>query len=328
MYRLYPLIFFALFLCVNAFAQKKASTNYAMDIRIPSAWIEKVRRYNYKDNNAAILKEFDNLIKPRSVYVPDFDKDLDKNKSGLLNPIFADLDGEAGEELICILAWDKNYPSMAVFKKTGSNWHLLYLEDYYMFYREPDLYVANNYSKNKTFYLRTVYNRGSGIFSDGYKFYKLINNKVYCCLETVHESHIAGFQLYINYEVSSEVQFDGLKDDQIIIDYTYNFMGASDGSGNEYIDLINGKAGVAYKWNDKSKRYLLDIPTYQGYYGLTAAQVACLGNLGDDKLFIRAFQKEINDKLGSGTAQQKKVLAHYLAKAKKEKRVVVDDWQR
>jgi hypothetical protein len=321
MYRLYLPAFFVLFFCFNAPAQKKAAASYALDIRIPSSWIEKVRNYDHKQSNAPILKEFEKLIKPHAIYVSDSYIDMDKTVTGFLNPIFANLDGETEDELICTLGWSSEEPSMAVFKKIGEGWRLLYLENYNMFYTDPDMYVANSFSKSKTFYFRMLYNRGSGVYSDGYKFYKLINNKVYPCLEIVHDAHITGWALFINQEVSSSLKFDIIDEDRIRVSYTYNFDGAYGTKGQDYINLIKGKGSVTYKWNDKSKKYLLDIPTYKEYDGLTAEQIACFGNFADDPLFIRAFRQQINDKLKNGTAQQKKVLTRYLAKAKKEKYV-------
>ncbi|PJJ80399.1 hypothetical protein [Mucilaginibacter auburnensis] len=156
--------FVILFFAIDAIAQKNDKHDFRLDVKIPSTWIEKVRRYNYKQNNASILKELEAIIKPRVIYIPAHEENLDKNKPGLLNPIFTDLDGEPGEEMICTLGWDENYPSMAVFKKKADSWHLIYMEDYYMFYSQPDMYIVNNFSKNKTFYFRRVHERGSGIY--------------------------------------------------------------------------------------------------------------------------------------------------------------------
>lgn len=335
MYRSFIVMIFMVCCCFSACTKHKdinkkprnrSKMDYHMDVIIPTAWIEKVRNYNHKQNNAPLLREFDSFIKPDSIFIPDYEKDLDKKKPGLLNALFVNLDNDENEELITTLGWNENFPSTAVFKKIGTDWYLLYLENYYMFYSMPDLYVANSYSVNKTFYFRRVYERGSGVYSDGYSFYKLINNKVYPCLELVNEAHIAGWALFMNQEVSMKFNFASFDGDYIWVRYKYNFFSGTinekdtNWDSNEDISLIKGEDAVGYKWNSKHLKYELDDSSAKNEVEkLNAAKILCFGAFGNDSLFVNAFNAEIDQTLKTGTSKQKQILQRYLKLAKKNK---------
>ena len=337
MYRSLILIIFVVSYCLSACTKHKdvhkktrnvSKMDYHMDIIVPTGWIEKVRKYDPNQNNAQLLSEFDRFIKPDSIFIPAYDKDLDKKQPGLLNALFVNLDNDESEELIITLGWNKNHPSMAVFKKIGSDWHLLYLEDYYMFYNMPDLSVANSYSVNKTFYFRRVYNRGSGVYSDGYSFYKLVGNKVYPCLALINEAHIVGWGLYMNQEVSSKFNFTDSEGDYLWVKYIYNFFPGPiyekdfDWDSNNDISLIKGENAVGYKWNDKTFKYELDnSSTKTEVEELNAAKISCFGDFANDSLFVHAFGAEIEQILKTGTSKQKKIMEEYLARVKKNKTV-------
>jgi hypothetical protein len=323
----------------NVYRDTNRHNDYNVRIAIPSAWIEKVRHFDYKQSSAKLLlHEFEKLTKPDSLFIPtynDDEKGVDKKKTGLLNPMFVNLDQDNGNELICLMGWSGEYPSMAVFKNIGGNWYLLYLEEFYMFYSGPELYTTNSFSANKTFYLRRVNERGSGIYSDSYSFYKLINNRVYHCLELVNEARIYGWGLYINQEVSSSFKFNCDNADEIWVNYKYNFfpgavnVGDCSWCSNPDISLIKGDGGVNYAWDNQMKKYKADIsPNQTDPDDLTAKQIACLGNFGNDTLFADAFHERINNLIKTSTPQQKTTLKRYLAMIKKEKVVITQKFKK
>jgi len=294
---------------------------YNFKLKIPSEWIEKLRHYNYKQNNVKLLRELDSLIQPNKIFVPDEDEDLDTNRY-ILNPIFANLDGESANELVCLVGWDETYPSITVFKEIKGDWYLLYVEPFYMFYTMPELIIANNFAKNKTFYTRQLYDRGSGEFYDGYSFYKLVNNKVYKCLELPHEARIYGWGLYLNQEVTMDFNVNGGNTDEIWAYFHYNFFpgainkGDMSWDGHTDISLVKGEDGINYQWDSvkfayKPKDYKNGDSTM-----LNAQKVACFGAFGNDSLFVHAFHAEINKTLQTGTRQQKRILKDYLARVK------------
>ena len=195
-----------------------------------------------------------------------------------------------------------------------------------MFYSQPDVYVANNFSKNKTVYFRLLYDRGSGIYSDKYKFLKLIGNKVYSCLEIVNEARIYGWGLSLNQNVKTRFRFDVSESgaDQITVDYDYNFFpgmlqdGDCEWCADESIALIKDEQPATYNWDNKNRVYKLEPLSYDGYNGLTEAKIACFGDFGNDSLFVKAFSKEIEDVLKNGTGQQKEILGKYLTRVREK----------
>jgi len=340
MYRIF--LFFLLIACLcwscNPFdkkpgkiVRKKGSNN--VNIEIPDQWIEKVRHFDYSRDNKALLHEFESFIKPDTLANPNA-KHVDDDYGRIFNTMFIDLDGEPGEELICLLGWDIYCPDLCVFKQIDGSWHLIYIESINTFYSSPTLGVANCFSKNKTFYLRRVYDHGSGIYEDGYSFYKLINTNVYHCLELVNEAHVYGWGLYMNQEIKMSFEFAGDDSDKIGVDYTYNFFpGAIDKSDcswcvNTDISLIKGEDRIYYEWDAKRMIYKPDEPLDKDNKShvndLNAKKIACFGDFGNDSLFVEAFGMQIKEVLKNGTKQQKKILTDYLVKVKKDKTVITE----
>ncbi|HVW16287.1 MAG TPA: hypothetical protein VHB54_20815 [Mucilaginibacter sp.] len=297
--------------------------SYNYRLKIPSEWIGKLRHLDYKQDNTALLRQFDTFLKPGSIFKPGDDQ-ADRALRGILNPVFADLDGESANELVCLLGPDETEPSIAVFKEIRGDWYLLYLEPFYMFYTMPELSVANNFSKNKTFYIRRLYERGSDVYSDGYSFYKLINNRVYKCLEMPHEARIYGWGLYMNQEVKMNFNINGGDADEIWFTYDYNFFpgaikkGQAPWDGNADIPLVKDNKGINYQWDSLNHAYKPEVYAHPDTAELTAQKIACFGAFGNDKLFVHAFHAEINKTLQEGTAQQKRILKAYLSQVKQK----------
>jgi len=308
-------------------ANKRIDSTFNGKIHIPTAWIEKLRKFDYSRNDTVLLRKFESYIKPDTII--DTHVVHDSNLGRMLNPIFVDLDGDHGEELICLLGWSTEAPSLGVFKEIEGKWYLLYLENIYTFYNAPSLSVAGNFSKNKTFYLRHVDDHGSGIYADSYSFYKLINNKVYKCLNLLNEARIYGWGLYINQNIKMNFEFRGDGNDEIGVGYNYNFFPGAINQGDcswcasEDVSLIKGEDYVWYNWNMKEKKYKLEIPKYKNNIeDLTASKIACFGAFGNDSLFVAAFGDQINETIKTGTKQQKRILKEYLSILKEEKTAI------
>lgn len=227
--------------------------------KIPDNWIEKARSFSYKKTesplvtgiyvrkeDSILLADFDRIIKPDTI-------GKDTSESGLrttFNIMAADLDGDQNNELICLMGWHQYSPSLCVFKQVDNSWYLVYKEEIDTFYGVPTVYVANNYSKNKAFYLRRVYDHGSGIYEDGYSFYKLEDNRVYKCLDIINDAHIDGWGLFMNQSVKSTFEFRADADDELFVTYSYNFFPGAIEKGDlsweahEDISLISGEDGV------------------------------------------------------------------------------------
>jgi len=295
--------------------------------KIPDSWINRALRFNYGKVDTTLLHEFANFIKPDTLNNPHTEH-VDPNYGLIFNCMSVDLDGDRQDELVCLAGWDVYSPYLAVLKQVNGVWYLIYKEEIDTFYNSPTIYVANNYSREKTFYLRRVYDHGSGVYIDDDSFYKLDNNQVYKCLDIVNDAHIYGWGLFINQSVKSDFEFDGDSDDALSVNYTYNFFPGSiypsdySWDGHEDKPLINGEDAVDYIYDSKKHKYKLDIPTYENTAtNLTAEKIACFGDFGDDSLFVKAYRRQIDTVIKIGTPWQKKLLRKYLLLAQKNKTV-------
>jgi len=112
-----------------------------LKIKIPTKWIEKLRKFDYTEKNIiALSKEFEEFIKPKMLEYDTFDIPI-------FNPVFVDLDGDSEEELLLLMGTEYT-PILTVFKKINRNWYLIFVEHFMEFYIAPELQIANNYSRN------------------------------------------------------------------------------------------------------------------------------------------------------------------------------------
>ena len=96
--------------------------------KTPTSWIEKVKGFNYSKNDTTLLKEFADFIKPDTLYNPHA-MHVDPYYGPVFNVMFADLDGDRNDELICLQGWDITCSYLCVFKEIKGTWYLIYKED-------------------------------------------------------------------------------------------------------------------------------------------------------------------------------------------------------
>lgn len=306
-----------------------ATEDRNVKIKVPTEWIEKLRNYDFKQNNKVLLEDFEGFIAPDSLVGS---KEYSHLEGGILNPMFVDLDSDSEQELIGLFGWNENEPTLAVFKKMNESWYLLYTEPFYMFYKSPELQVANNFSKNKTFFIRWLYERGSGVYRDSYHFYKLIDNKVYHCLELTNKAHIFGWGLLMNQDVEMNFNFNCSSSDDLWVTYDYNFTPCSvfkkddPYDGHPDIPFVKGNNSVGYNWDPTTYTYRPDFANHLEDY-LNEDKIACFREFGNDTLFVKAFDYELKQTLTNGTSKQKKYLKAYLDIVKKEQKanILVED---
>jgi hypothetical protein len=310
-------------------------------IKIPDSWIEKLRKNRYQKgstSNLTILKEFEGYISPDTLQGTSESTHyeggvLDENEpGGRYNVLFVNLDEDPDEEIIGTFGYARRDPSLCVFKRINEIWYLLYLEPFFLFKDDPELQIANNYAVNKVFYIRKLQQRGSEIYLDSYRFYKLINGKVYPCLELVNEAFIYGWGLTLNQITSSKFSFNCATADELWVSYTYSFFAGAVEKGDmpwdahEDITFARGEQGITYEWNNRSKTYQMHpdtIPDGMDAFRLTTDKVGCFGAFGNDTLFVRAFAHELKETLTKGDKRQKKYLNRYLAEVQSTKKSAV-----
>ncbi|GAA4021120.1 hypothetical protein GCM10022409_00910 [Hymenobacter glaciei] len=243
-----------------------------------------------------------------------------------LTPLFLNLDEDPGEELIGILRYARCEPMLFVFKMIGNSWYLLHHESIFVHNEEPELLVANTPSAHKTFYVRFLQDRGSGIYRDSYRFYKLIGNKVHGCLELTNRASIYGWGLYLNQKVDLRLQFNSTYEDAIAASYRYSFFPGAvfdhemSWAAHPEIPFVQGSDLAYYKWDASTLTYQLIAPALDEPTNLNKAKIATFGNFGNDSLFVRAFAYEIDETLREGTPAAKRLLASYLRFVKQKQR--------
>jgi hypothetical protein len=294
--------------------------------KVPSGWIEQIRNIDYKNKTDQIrlIQDLEPLMMPDTFEGSKHDAE---RISHTFSPMFVNLDEDATDELIGLFGLDESKPVLTVFKKIDADWQLIYFEPYYMWYNSPELSVAANFSTNKLFYIRCLYQRGFGIFHDGYQFYKLLGGEVVQCLTLPNETRIFGWGLYLNQSVKmNKLSINSANADEIWVEYNYRFFPGAvqkdDLIGEEYpeISFVEGEQGAAFVWVENEKKYRQKLPNYDSAQ-LTEQKIACFGDFGNDQLFTQAFHYELKRALQQGGEVKKKLLVDYLNAARFHKTV-------
>lgn len=307
---IYLILIMVLTLTVSDYSQLRKDLDKSR-IPVSSELIDNILKHNKKDSPVKTVVSLFKIVAPDSV--------IDSDTSYyVMNSILTDLDGDDQTELLCLFGPNDNDTILGVFAKENNQWYLIYAEPVYSWNVSPEMTVANNYSRNKLFYLRGVGDRGSGVYLDYFDFYKLINGKVYKCLSLVNRAHISGWRLYINQFIDMKFEIATFNQDDIWVRYKYTFR-----PGNAYsedldldslrkLSFVDGEDGVSYKWDSSSFSYIPDFYMADSL-SLNAAKVSCFGAFGNDKLFAKAFSNEINEKLKTGNREEVKLLKEFLS---------------
>jgi hypothetical protein len=308
--------------------QSENKDGYNVKIIMPIQWINKVFEFDYSNDSNNLASEFAeiisiyNMIDETNTTQHNLYRDED-TMPWYINCMITDIDEEPGPEITAIFGLPlETYQALLVFKKIGKNWYLLYYEPFYMHYNPPELYIANNYSPNKVFFIRQLHGRGSGIFQDAYHFYKLIDGKVYPCLVLLNESRIYGWGLILNQDINTNFKFYASDSDKLWVTYNYNFFAGPvyendvPWEAHTEISFVKGKDATGYTWDNEEKKYIPNFYTYSPD-DLTEEKIMCFWTFGDDELFIKAFDFEIRKTLEKGTKAEKKILQWYIDNIKR-----------
>jgi hypothetical protein len=321
-------ILLAIILFVSACGQHSGTAIHATLVvkpgwkKIPDSLITKILTLHYTVRDTGLISQLADIIKP------DTALKRSESEESVFNIVSADLDGDGHNEIIGIIGYDAYSPLLCIFKHANGSWYLIYTEVIDTFYDAPTIHVAGNYSANKTFYLYRVYDHGSGVFIKGCSFYKLIDNKVYKCLDIMSDAHVDGWGLYINQSVKSSFDFTGNREDALGVNYIYEFYPGSiyptdcPWCSHDDIPLIKGDEFVWYDYNPKAHIYKLNIPREPyAFNELNADKIACFGDFGDDSLFVKAYGKQLDTLLKTGNLKQKEIVRKYFSLVGKEKTV-------
>jgi hypothetical protein len=238
--------------------------------------------------------------------------------------ILSNLDTDATPEIICLMGYSKTMTEgydLFVLKSFATNWRIIYKTVVDFWYKDPEIHVLDNNGPTKTFYTFEITVRGSDIYRDLFKFYKLIDGRVYGCLSTVHEMHLIGWTP-LNREIDAKVKALHNGQDEISLRYKFHFWPGSikDSSINEEthedILFVSGTASLDFLWDSRSRTYR---PVYSADgTGLTNSKFKCLDIWSDDASFVDAFHTEIQEVLKKGSKEQILLLNALLREVKRD----------
>lgn len=257
-------------------------------------WIESAVKHEQNwssPENDSLVKQLFDVLNP----------DSNNISAGSLRTLVVNLDGDATPEALILTTQVFGSATLIVAKQNGKKWDILYTEDFETFYDDPDLSVANTQGANKTFYMRQMYTRGTGIYLDAYRFYKLKGSTVSLVLEIPNRSHLYGWGGALNQEMHSKFSFASATEDQLFVTYDYSFFpgpGLVKGlswESQEDIALVKGSEMVEYLYDSSYSAY---APTHFEN-NITEEKIGCFYSLGNDTLFYHAFYKELQSNLTS-----------------------------
>lgn len=281
-------------------------------IVVSNNWIKQLYQVNNNDEKVALLQLLETYLGIDTL------PKIQKADAQLIvmNPMFIDLDSDGIVEMIGHFGRNSLNCLLVVCKQFGNQWKIIYTEPVQNFYDEPELYVANNFGNNKTFYTRVLYDRGSGIYQDAFHFYKIINGKVENVLQLINKSHLIGWGSLIDYQIQLQLKINAATKDEIIATYDYRFAPEAiyvDGISleeYEHIYFIQDKQSIYFEWNPNTLRY--EMQEGSDEQSLTKKKYEYFWSYGNSKKFIEAFQFEFNQLKSNGTHQQKRLLKEYL----------------
>lgn len=278
---------------------------------IPTEFVESIIQSDTLENKHALIKSCYEAFRIIST-----DEEPEQDHFILLKHRVVDLDSDSISEVLVLFGWFEGSTNLCILKQIDVTWYLIFVTPVWVHNEESEFFTADNTVPNKVFYIRMMYDRGSGIKREGYEFFKLVDGEVRKCCDILTEARIYGWGLYLNQDMEATFALSEKNEDKIRVQYTYKFLAGpvydSDMSwdSHEEILFVEGKDSIDFVWDYLSYSYQ---PIFsQKTPGLNELKLASVCTLGDDTLFVKAFSQEIQQRLQNGTDEEKKLLQDYL----------------
>jgi hypothetical protein len=287
------------------------SLSYAPTTPIPSELVDRLKRFKMKNSPREIVKQLCDILSQSDSVAYEGD-------NGFLRVIVSNLDTDPAPEIIVLMGNSETMTEgydLLVLKSFSSNWRIIYATVVDFWYKPPEIHVLDNLGPNRTFYTYAITIRGTGIYRDLVKFYKLIDGQVYNCLSTVHDMHADGWGP-LNREVHAKVKALHNGEDEIRVRYKYRFWpgmvekGNANEESHDDVSFISDAHSVDYRWEGRSRTYRSNLVDSRG--GFNKAELRCLDTWVDDAQFVRAFDSETQDLALRGSDEQTHLLRLYI----------------
>lgn len=168
--------------------KKRELSGQASEVNITSVdarWLQKALLYDYKSDARPLVKEFAQAHPSEAL-----PRDTKLDSEAYLNIMTVYLDEIPEPEHLLFIGQDQAHTMLYVIARRGEQWTIIFEEYVDMFNEEPELYIINQDSRNKLFYIRMLQERGSGVWLLTYRFYKMVGGTVYDVLDIVQQSNL------------------------------------------------------------------------------------------------------------------------------------------
>lgn len=238
-------------------------------------------------------------------------------EDGFASALEANLDEDPETELLALIGRNESLTELAAFKRVSGQWQLAGHAPVNTWYYGPELGLLASGGPHRSFYVRQLESRGTGIFKESYQFFKLIDGELKLVLQIPLEARLYGWGQSVNQHLQARFQGLAGPDDRLHVTYNYRFFaGPQDGdmswdSHPEQI-LVADEAALDYVWDEARQTYFpdLDIST------LTTIQLESIETLEDPALFVRAFEKELRERIKTAPPALKQQIQSLLASIK------------
>ncbi len=317
----------------------------AENTTIDPIWLDKAVNYCTSDQTQPatdLIYEFalahPSKILPASKNLYIADKDGNRP---YINITTINLDEDKEPEHIMFIGQNYANTMFYVIKKNGKEWKIIHSEYIWLHNEAPELHLQNSSLKNRTFYIRYLHERGSGIWMFTYRFYKVINGKTYMTLEIPEEMNLMMWPSSINGNIHiTKLELDTNENNSIYVRYSYEFsaggtlfssvMKVKDPTWDNFPTLTQQEnASISFAWDEKGHKFEVSEPyTYAGLNVITPAQFDYFMNHfientdGDNdnaNAFVPAFKKELKELAKSGNKEQKEIAKYLLSNTKTKK---------
>lgn len=235
------------------------------------------------------------------------------NQAGFLNLLEANLDTTPETELLLLVGRREEVLKLAVLQRRAGRWVLAGQTPVDTWYYAPELGLMAGGGPERTFYVRQLEERGTGIYKEAYGFYKLLDGQLVNVLRVPIEARFYGWGSSLHQHLQVRVQALAGPEDRIRANYRYGFFAGSDlldraseGDENPAEQVfLAGDTSLDYVWDAASRRYL---PEFYPEHALNQIKLESLETFGAPELFVRAFSTELAQQLKTATPEVKRSL--------------------
>ncbi len=275
--------------------------------RVDASWLERVLRRKPNASARALVAEFARAHPSKALPSGSVVGD-----GAYLRLLTANL---PEPEHLLVIGRAPAQTELYVLDRGERGWTIAFDEYLDLVNEEPQVHVL----ASGLFYVRTLHERGAGVWLFTWRFFKLVDGRVVDALEIVQDSNLQmeASALYQHAEATVRPSPGGFS-----VTYAYRFSPSQQllidlGLRKEYafhareVPLITGKESVVYAWDPARNR----VSARYARGGLDDAKVRCLMELGEEDHVAAAFHRELQMLAKKGGAEQRAVAAYLLGKA-------------